>query len=234
MSEHEQIAQKAIDYARANKKKIARDLTDTDKFPSEENPVSVFMAGSPGAGKTESSKNLIKRFSDQNNSVLRIDPDELRNYFEDYTGTNSFVFQSAVSILVSSIHDHALSNRQSFLIDGTLSSLKQAKENIQRSLDKKRFVQILYVYQDPIQAWDFTQKREALEGRNIPKEVFIEQYFAARETVNALKKQFGPTIRVDLLVKNIDGSDQYYKENIDIIDSYVEEIYNRETLKKVI
>ncbi len=51
-----------------------------------------------------------------------------------------------------------------------------------------RTVQILYVYQEPILAWNFVQRREAVEGRGILPEHFIKQYFAARDVVNTLKK----------------------------------------------
>ncbi|WP_349306189.1 zeta toxin family protein [Pseudomonas sp. PCH44] len=59
-------------------------------------PVSVFMSGSAGAGKTEASIELLNLFSDQ--PILRIDPDELRNEFADYQGGNAYLFQGAVSI----------------------------------------------------------------------------------------------------------------------------------------
>ena len=221
-------------FANTNKKSIAKEITNKDLFLPEENPVSVFMAGSPGAGKTESSKNLIKKFSKNNAQILRIDPDELRCKIPGYTGSNSYLFHGAVSIIVSRIHDLALENHQSFVFDGTLSKFKIAEENIQRSINRGRFVQIFYVYQDPIQAWNFVQKRELLEGRRIEKEHFIEQYFAARDSVNCLKKEFGEKIKVDLLVKNIDGSDNYYRENIDVIDNYVPESYNVDTLKNML
>ncbi len=233
-AEELKIKAEANAFANANKKVIAKEITRINIFLPEENPVSVFMAGSPGAGKTESSKNLIKKFSKDSGQILRIDPDELRCKIPGYTGNNSYIFHGAVSIIVDRIHDLALKNHQSFVFDGTLSRFKIAKENIQRSIDHGRFVQIFYVYQDPIQAWNFVQKRELLEGRRIEKEHFIEQYFAARDSVNCLKKEFGEKIKVDLLVKNIDGSDNYYKENIDIIDNYVPESYNVDTLKNMI
>ena len=49
----EQAAQdEAVAFARARRKEIARRLTDPAIYPPEADPVSVFMAGSPGAGKT--------------------------------------------------------------------------------------------------------------------------------------------------------------------------------------
>ncbi len=80
------------------------------------------------------------------------------------------------------------------------------KKNIERSLSKGRLVQILYVYQQPFLAWNFVQEREAIEGRRIRPETFIEQYFSAREVVNRLKGEFGSNIKVDLLMKNNDNS----------------------------
>lgn len=228
--EEYETKQKAIDFANKNKVAIANKIVRTDIYLPEENPVSVFMAGSPGAGKTESSKNLIKKFSKNTGQILRIDPDELRSKIPGYNGSNSYLFHAAVSTLVARIHDLALKNNQSFVFDGTLSNIEMARENIERSLKRKRFVQIFYVYQDPIQAWNFVQKRELLEGRRIEKQHFIGHYFSARDSVNLLKKEFGDKIKVDLLIKNIDGSDRSYRENIDIIDNYVPEIYTVESL----
>jgi ATP-dependent 26S proteasome regulatory subunit len=111
-----EIIEAAIKHARANKKAIAKKLTNTQKFPPEEQPVSVFMAGSPGAGKTEASKNLLESLNASN--VIRLDADELRNYFDLYDGKNSHLFQGAVSILVEKVFDMALKNSQSILLDG--------------------------------------------------------------------------------------------------------------------
>lgn len=232
--EEQKIKDEAVVFANENKNEIAEEATNIKIFLPEVNPVSVFMAGSPGAGKTESSKNLIKKFSEGGRQILRIDPDELRSKMLGYTGANSFLFHHAVSILVARIHDVALANKQSFVFDGTFSNTERGRENIERSLKRGRVVRILYVYQDPIQAWNFVKARELIEGRRIGKEHFIRHYFAARDSVNCLKKEFGDRIKVDLLVKNIEGPDQYYKENIDIIDNHVPEKYTNEALNNVI
>lgn len=226
------IKQRAEAFARDNKKAIAKEITNPSIFLPDEFPVSVFMAGSPGAGKTESSRNLIKKFTKDSQSILRIDSDELRSRFEEYNGTNSSLFMSATSILADKIHDFALSNKQSFVFDGTFSNLDRSRENIKRSLSKERFVQIVYVYQDPMQAWELVKAREVKDGRMVPRDAFIAQYFKARENVNLLKREFGDKIKVDLVVKNIDGTDFNYRENIDIIDSHIPERYTKSDLEE--
>ncbi len=226
--EEQAIWEDAIKFARSNKKAIGKRLTDQTKYPAEKEPVSVFMAGSPGAGKTEASLALLNLFSDT--PILRIDPDELRNEFEAYQGGNAWLFQGAVSILVGKLIDLALDRKQSFLLDGTLSNIQIARKNVQRCLDKQRFVQILYVYQDPSLAWSFVQAREEAEGRRIRPEHFVDQYFAARDVVNTLKLEFGKVLHVDLLVKHIDNSGRLYKAGIDKIDYHIPEKHTRHDL----
>lgn len=223
--DEERIAQVAWEYAKKHRTEIARRLTNPAIFIPETNPVSVFMAGSPGAGKTEASIELLNLKGADDAKVLRIDPDELREELPGYTGKNAWLFQRAVTPIVERIHDLALDQQQSFLLDGTLSSYSVAEKNIRRSLKRGRTVQILYVYQEPEQAWKFAQAREAAEGRRIQPEDFARQYFAARDVVNHLKTKFGKDIYVDLLMKNNDGSHQFYRAGVDQIDNHIPEKY---------
>ena len=232
--EEERIQSEALEFARKNKKDIAKRLTDLSRFTPEDEPVSVFMAGSPGAGKTEASIELLAHVEENGCEILRIDPDELRFEFPNYTGDNSCLFQKGVSILVDRIHDLALKQKQSFLLDGTLSHYDKAKQNIARSLKKGREVQILYVYQEPKLAWEFVKSRELVEGRRIRPEDFINQYFAAREVVNSLKAHFGSDLGVDLLLKNTDNSNRLYKAGVDVIDNHLPEKYTRADLEKLL
>lgn len=117
------------------KKTIAKNTID--HLPEEESAVSVFMAGSPGAGKTETAKSMISQFKKEHGvEVVHIENDELRKEFEDYNGLNSPLFQNAATRLVEAIHDRALKKKVSFLLDSTLSSFEKAKSNIERSLKK--------------------------------------------------------------------------------------------------
>jgi len=233
INNNEEITQKAIAFAKTRKKQIAKRLTSKEIFPPELHPVSVFMAGSPGAGKTEAARELIQKISNKS-QVLRIDSDEIRCEFEDYNGKNSALFQGATSIVVEKMHDLALKQKQSFVFDGTLSNLEKTVDNINRSLSKDREIFIVYVYQDPTQAWSFVQKRAEKDGRDVPKTAFVNQYFAARFNVTKIKESFKDRVQLDLIVKNIDGSNFLYKENIDIVDNYIKEKYSIDTLNSAL
>lgn len=228
------IRDRAIAFAKKNKTLICRRLTDIKVYLPEEAPVSVFMSGSPGAGKTESSKELVASITEEQGRVLRLDPDDLRIEFEDYDGSNSYLFQRAVVILVERALDYIFKNGQSFLLDGTLASYHVAEKNIQRSLDKGRDVLIIFVYQRPELAWEFVNAREKVEGRKILPEHFVEQFFSSQSVIEALKEKFGKKIQVDLLMKDNDGSTRMYHSNISSLKHYLKLNYTVEEINKII
>ncbi|MCV2884795.1 zeta toxin family protein [Aestuariibacter sp. AA17] len=227
------IQERAIAWAKANRTRIANELTCKNKFPPEENPVSIFMAGSPGAGKTETSKKLIENLDGQGR-VVRIDADELREHIPNYNGTNSYLFHRAVSFIVERIVDNVFKRKQSFILDGTLSKYSVAEKNIDRALLKNRLVVIVYVYMEPVVAWDFVQRREAVEGRRIEKEVFIDQFFAAKEVVNKLKASYRDRVKVMLFSKDLTNDETYYKDNISSIDNHVKQKYTPASLEQAL
>ncbi len=233
----DEIGKAAIDFAKKNKNKIANELTDLSRFVPDDHPISVFMAGSPGAGKTEFSKELLGILeADDQRKVVRIDGDDIRERMPGYVGNNSALFQGAISIVVEKIHDLVLDKKQSFILDGTFSKYDKAADNIRRSLRKNRIVFIFYVYQTPHTAWRFTQARERLEGRNIPKSAFIEQFCGAKETVERLHREFTDKIVLFLVKKDFSTSaTEEVVKMIDpatSIDSYIGERYTKEELEK--
>ena len=234
----EEIRTTAIAFAKHNRERIAKGLADPLKFLPSKLPVSVFMAGSPGAGKTEFSKNLIGILEkNEERRVIRIDADEIRPLMPGYTGHNSHLFQGAVSLVVEKIHDLALHRGQNFIFDSTFFKYDKAADNIRRSLGKTRIVFIFYLYQDPKVAWKFTEIREKKEGRNIPKPAFVEQFLGARETVSLIRKEFGEEVMI-ILVKR-----DFEKDTIDAlfeirpgvtIDDYLKISYNKEELESIL
>jgi UDP-N-acetylglucosamine kinase len=237
--EDAEIKKRAEKFARAQKKVIAKNLTDTSTYPPNSAPFSLFMAGSPGAGKTELSKRLIKNYKgNTGHEIVRIDGDDLRSYLPGYTGTNSSLFQGAISILVDKIQDMALDNGQTFLLDGTLSRYDKAEHNIRRSIEKNRPVFIVYVYQTPEVAWAFTKAREVIEGRNISKEVFIQKFLEARTVIQRIRDDFGGEVVIFLVKRNFET--HAVEDVLDIlphskgIDEYLEMRYTRDDLEKLL
>jgi len=228
------IEDEAIQFAKKHKIEISRRLTDPLLFPPSDSPVTIFMAGSPGAGKTEYSKNLLGLFSNGSNHPVRIDSDELRSEIPGYTGDNSSQVQGAVSILLREIYERTLINKQTVIVDGTLSNYEKAKENITRSLKRKRNVFIFYIYQKPEVAWQFTLAREKVEGRNIPKDVFIDQFISVRETIDQIQKEFKEQISIFLIKKDFQTNEvesvNLVQPNDQGLDEYLPDHYTKEQI----
>lgn len=168
------------------------------------------MAGAPGAGKTEvarafeSMANAITSPADQQPCrVLHIDPDAFRETLPGYSGVNSWLFNSAISLITESVLDIEFKRNISFILDGTLASESIAEKNISRALYRGYAMTIIYVYQDPRHAWRFVQSRELTESRNIPLNEFIHKHFAARRTVKSMKYDYGKRINIDLIIQFI-------------------------------
>ena len=206
MNEAEQkIEQEAVRWIRrhTNKGLIFDKFASLNKYSTSARPLVIFAAGSPGAGKTEFIKDFRKSIDKiQGTKSVCIDPDAIREFLPGYAGSNSYLFQRAVSIAVDDLFRLVLKNRQSTFMDGTLSDYNRAYQNISRVLDQYSTVMILYVFQHPKIAWHFTQLREVVEGRNIQKKDFIDKFIGAKETVDKLKSHFGDRVNLNVILKD--------------------------------
>lgn len=229
----EEIKFEAITFARKNKKDIARRFLASKSISKIKSRVALFMAGSPGAGKTETAKEFIETIAGDVLGIPRIDADDLRAEFAEYDGTNSHLFQAAASVLVDKVIDIAIDKELSFVLDGTLAKYSKAEANIQRCLRHGYKVVVVYVYQDPIYAWKFVCAREQIDGRSVPVGDFIDKFFEAPVTVNALKKKFDTEIAVYQVQKGEQG-DTISVGTIDSIDLTLHQTYDKNTLRKKI
>jgi len=119
------------------------------------------------------------------------------------------------------------------LLDGTFAKFDIAYRNIKSSLNKGREVIVCYIYQEPLIAWEFTQKREKLEGRIVPKKIFIESFLNARINVTKIKSIFKDKINVYLIIKNY--SNNIKESYFDVyIDSYLKIKYSQKDLDKML
>jgi predicted ABC-type ATPase len=227
------ISEEAKIFIKKEKLFLIKTFADLEKFPPLKKPSAIFMAGSPGAGKTEFSLRWLKLM--EPNRIVRIDADEIRKIIPQYNGKNSDIVQGAAALGVEKIYDYVLKNNQSALIDGTFANYKIASENIRRSLKRNRKVGVFYIYQDPLIAWDFAKKREKLEGRYIPKETFIQSFFNAKENAQLAKKEFGDRIELNLVVKDKNNKDARIEFDIkEGIDKFIEITYNKNSLNTIL
>ncbi len=223
------IAEEAKLFIKKEKRALIKKFADLEKFPPNEKPFSFFMAGSPGAGKTEFSKRLIEIMAPI--SIVRIDADEIREFIPQYNGKNSDIVQGAASIGVDNLNYYTLKHKQNSIMDGTFANYSVARRNVINCLNKKRQISVFYIYQDPIIAWDFARKREKLEGRYVPKEAFIDAFFKAKENVKLIKEEFGNKIELNLVIKNENNGVQEIESNISSnIDDFTIITYTKESL----
>lgn len=225
---NEAVTQQAIAYVKSHKS-IFIDAACKNTSP-EENPVAVFMAGTPGAGKTEISKSIITLFS---SVPTRIDADEFRSLIPGYDGSNSHLIQPAAALAVDKVLDIVIKNKLSFILDGTFA-IKKSAMNIKRALRNGFTVHIYFVYQDPKEAWEFTKIREELEGRRVPLSIFIDAYYRSRENVQNVKNEFQDTILLQAVVKSYNSGEEHIYSNVTDLDKILPILYNKDELKELL
>jgi len=201
-------------------------LVNKDFNPIKE-PLTFFMAGSPGAGKTEYSRNFIKEIKE---NILRIDADEIRAICPGYCGFNAHLFQEASTIGVNKLYDFSLKKKINVLIDGTFSNYDYSEKNIKRAIDKGRKIEIFYIFQDPKLAWSFTQKREGVEKRRISLDVFARDFILAKDNVQKIKKKFNKKVGLTLIKKDYYNRDEKIWFNVSSVDEYIKFNYNKKTI----
>jgi len=229
MNEKEQkIADDAVRYAKEHKADIIKKFADPTLYKPSSQPISLFMAGSPGAGKTEISKALAQRFK---HKPVRIDADEIRDMLPGYMGDNAYLFQTASTKGVHLLFDYCHKRKISIILDGTFAYV-DALTNIERALKRGRKAIIYYIYQEPYTAWEFTKARESEEGRRVSKDIFIKSFFFSRENAQKAKDIFKENVELNLIMKNYDNGIEDLSLNIDRIDAHMDSLYTKDELNK--
>lgn len=228
---------------KSNQKLLFKKFVDPFKFPASQYPLVIFMAGSPGAGKTEFVREL-KELEKKGQLAASepfavIDPDAIRDFLPGYTGSNSHLFQNAISIGVTTLFNQVIKNKQNAIIDGTFSNYKHARQNVEKAIESNSGVMVFYIFQHPTVAWDFTQKREVVEGRRITQKDFIDKFIAAKDTVNKIKQEFGDKVFLNVVIK--DYKDSVYNKRIERVFTNIEEVekftkfrYNKSEIERLL
>lgn len=143
------------------------------------------MAGAPGAGKTEFILSVIDR-----EKYIIIDLDHYRTLFEGYTGANASDFQRSSTRVANKMYKFCMKHNLNVVMDGTLSSVSLARQNLAQCITNKRDVSIVLVYQDPVISYLYTKLREFDNTRNVPDEAFIEKYFKSVQNAFEIVGEF--------------------------------------------
>lgn len=167
-----------------NQKKFLKALFKD--YPPNKKKLSIFMAGIPGAGKTEFAENTINKVKPK---LVPIEHDKLVEYIPGYKPEDCYNYRKAGSVLVTRLLDECLKNGYSFIFDGTLSH-EHGYRNIQRTLKAGYFVQVVYIVQDAERAWELTGDRELVKKRAIEKKGFIDTCNKINKSLSVIFKKF--------------------------------------------
>ncbi len=211
-----------------DKKQLVKQLLASSGAEPEAEPAGFFMAGLPGSGKTEISRNLIR---DSGVKLFRIDMDEIAEMLPGYTPEHADEFRKPATAILSECFSYALHHDISFLMDGTFGST-QAIRNIERSLNHGFRVQIVYAFQNPKTAWHFTLAREKIEHRAIRFEGFVEAYYKTIVNIKKACKSFEGRISIDIAIKDTNNRVGKWLRDVspDEIDDIIKMEYNKDKL----
>jgi len=226
--EEKKIEATAFQWVKKNKQFIYAKFAELSSYQSDSFPTTIFMAGSPGAGKTEVSRRLAEIFEQQ---PVIIDADEIRKLIDGYTGKNAYLFQKAANKGVNMLYDYVCKKGLNAIMDGTFAYADPIG-NIEHSLKYNRNVEIYFLYQDPLLSWEFTKKREEKEFRNVPKSVFITSYLKSLENVKFVKQEFKGKIKLNLVIKDFVKGIHALELNESNIESFLPKVYTSDELEK--
>ncbi|MDD2565624.1 MAG: zeta toxin family protein [Candidatus Gracilibacteria bacterium] len=194
---------------------------------SIDEPSTIFLAGSPGAGKSE----FIESRIDCNKYII-IDIDKYRNLFEGYNGINSGEFQISSTKVANKMYKFCMQNNLNVVVDGTFGNIKKIEENIGQCLKRKRDFSIILIFQDPVISYFYTKEREKNGKRNVPQEVFIDKYY--NSIINSfIIKERHPEIGFIVAFKSLKKSKFDIKPSVvnkEIFDKTFRVDYNKEKL----
>lgn len=88
-------------------------------FPHTDSKIAFFMAGIPGAGKTEFTEQVLR---DSLPLLIPIEHDKLVEYIDGYQPENYYNYRKAGSTLVTEVFNACIKHNYSFIFDGTLIS----------------------------------------------------------------------------------------------------------------
>ena len=213
----EETIERAAQWMRENAESVLQDaVLDADPRTAKE---CILMAGSPGAGKTET----VRQLQLQERFVV-LEADEIRvlnPFYRKTTDTekgNAHLIQKAAGIGLDYCRKYCVNNEIAFVQDTTFSN-RGSTDLVRKLVNAEWRITIILVLQDVQKAWEFTKIREAKEGRSIPAESFARSFSGILDNIQQIQEKF-PTIQISLVIK--DGTDM--KESFESIKDPIESV----------
>lgn len=226
------LKEAAARWARENKTGFTNELLEQSGARPHRLPSAIFMAGLPGAGKSELAQGLV---SVMRRGVVLLDMDEIARKMPDYQAARADEFRAGATILLERVFDTTIRRKLDFILDGTFSAAK-AVENVCRALKRGYTVKVLLVCQEPEVAWKFTKARELVEHRAISLTGFVEAYCKVYENMRKLEGILGDnsSLSLGILLKGDKNELMKWRANAQAgeIDEFWPMKYNKETLVK--
>ena len=220
------------EWVKVHKKDFVDKIINESGVVADGVPSAIFMAGLPGSGKTEFTKNLIETSALK---VIRLDMDEIATKIEGYRPEIADEYREAASELLNRLFDVTVKKKLDFIMDGTFSS-NYALQNVERALRHSYNIKIIYIIQDPRVAWQFTLAREKVEHRAIDKNGFIDSYFSTIKNIKEImnKHKDYDKIVLDVVVKdgNNNVGNRIKNVQMDDIDNLINIYYDKKTLEE--
>ncbi len=217
-----------ITWAKENKKTLVKQIVGDVKSPKDGEPLAIFAAGIPGAGKTE----FLDRLFEESEDVVRIDLDEIVKLFPEYKPENYYKYRGAAHIIVDEVVIYCRHNKLNFVLDGTFGS-SRAISNIKSAL-KRHGVVIFYVWKEPELAWQHTKDRQLLINRGVEKEGFIESCLKIPKNIEEVRDKFKDKVDIVAIKKDSESDRFQYSQNSKHIDELIEVTYNEKDLRKAL
>lgn len=201
-----------------------------EKYKIDDKDVStIFLAWAPGAWKTEFIESSAIARKDK---YVILDIDQYRCLFAGYKWNNAKDFHQCATWVIVKMYSFCMKNWLNVILDGTFSSHKYAKENIELCIKYKRTYAVVLIYQDPLLSYLYTRKRELEKTRNVPEEQFIKKFFWSIEICKQILIDY-PETTLFLGLKTISSKKYITKQmsSAESIDLTIKYKYTEEELR---
>ncbi len=203
-------------------------------------PVAFVMAGVPGAGKTEFLDSLVEELEQekQYGEFVRIDLDQIVTIYPEYTPKTYAKFRSQGSSVLARCIDELRHKRYNMMIDGTFSGeAGSSVRNVEKLLSNGYRVIMVYMYDKPEIAWNYTQLREQETDRGITINGFIHACKNVSVNLKTTLTNHRANINFSIsVVKQKELRDRNYEIITDEkeVDKIIEAGYNIDSLKETL